>query len=380
MGLLGAPASGLGKDLPLGQDGRRAAAGPGRGSRWAVRNLIPLTPGGTIETLDAFSQALSTGLGTRGLADFLRRANIGTVVVRNDLDRGVGVVSPEQVRATLASTPGMRRVATFGPTIGGGPIVLNPEGGRVFVDEGWRADRPAVEVFSFDGPWNDRHITVDSQLDALIGGSGSLLTLDELGVTNGGSTVMAKDVTGETPTGTILTDGNRRQEAAFGAVQRNRSASLTPQEPYRADRRVHRYDQEALKRWTTTPELRGARSLTASSSQSDIGAVPRTDPSAQPWAAFDGDPGTAWRPDLARSGERSWLHLRLDRATSIGSATIALDLPASETRQLVCPTGSGNRTVTVLGSAPVSVLIGRVDHVEISARSTLLRPVAVNEV
>ncbi len=219
-----------------------------------------------------------------------------------------------------------------------------------------------------------------AELDALIGGSGSLLTLDELGVTNGGSTVMAKDVTGKAPTGTILTDGNRRQEAAFGAVQRNRSASLTPQEPYRADRRVHRYDQEALKRWTTTPELRGARSLTASSSQSDIGAVPRTDPSAQPWAAFDGDPGTAWRPDLARSGDRSWLRLRLDRATSIGSATIALDLPASETRQLIVSTESGNRTVTVRGSAPVSVPIGRVDHIEISARSTLLRPVAVSEV
>ena len=347
---------------------------------WAVRNVIPLAPGGNIEMLDTISQALSTGQGTRGLADFLRRANIGTVVVRNDLDRSGGGVSPEQVRATLASIPGMRRVATFGPTIGGGPIVLNPEGGRVFVDEGWRADRPAVEVFSFDGPWSDRHVTVDGRLDALIGGSGSLLALDELGVTNGGSTVMAKDVKGKAPTGTILTDGNRRQEAAFGAVQRNRSASLTPQEPYRADRRVHRYDQDALKQWTTAPELRGARSLTASSSQSDIGAVPRTDPSAQPWAAFDGDPGTAWRPDLARSGERSWLRLRLDRATSIGSATIALDLPAGETRQLIVSTESGKHTVTVRGSVPVSVPIGRVDHVEISARSTLLRPVAVSEV
>ncbi len=347
---------------------------------WAVRNVIPLAPGGNIEMLDTISRALSTGRGTQGLADFLRRANIGTVVVRHDLDRGAGVVPPEQVRTTLASIPGMRRVATFGPTIGGGPIVLNPEGGRVFVDEGWRADRPAVEVYSFQGPWSDRHVTVDSRLDALIGGSGSLLTLDDLGVTNGDSTVMAKDVAGNAPTGTILTDGNRRQEAAFGAVQRNRSASLTVQEPYRADRQVHRYDQEALERWTTTPDLRGARSLTASSSQSDIGAVPRTDPSAQPWAAFDGDPETAWRPDLARSGDRSWLRLRLNRATSIGTATIALDLPTGETRQLLVSTESGKRSVTVRGSAPVSVAIGRVDQIEISARSTLLRPVAVSEV
>ncbi len=347
---------------------------------WAVRNVIPLAPGGNIEMLDTISQALSTGRGTQGLADFLRRAGVGTVVVRNDLDRAGGVVSPELVRATLASVPGMRRVATFGPTIGGGPIVLNPQGGRVFVDEGWRTDRPAVEVFSFDGPWSDRQVTNDNRLDALIGGSGSLLSLDELGVTNGYSTVMAKDVDGKAPSGTILTDGNRRQEAAFGSVQRNRSASLTVQEPYRADRRVHRYDEDALKRWTTTPDLRGARSLTASSSQSDIDAAPRTDPSSQPWAAFDGDPDTAWRPDVARSGERSWLRLRLDRPTSIGTATIALHLPASETRQLVVSTETGDRAVTVRGSTPVSVAVGRVDRLEISARSTLLRPVAVSEV
>lgn len=347
---------------------------------WAIRNVIPLAPGGNIEMLDTISKALATGEGTRGLADFLRRADIGTVVVRSDIDRRGGVVSPELVRATLASTPGMRRVATFGPKIGGGPDVLSPAGDRVFIDEGWRADRHAVEVFSFDGPWRDRRVTVDGRLDALIGGSGSLLSLDELGVTSGGSVVMAKDVAGKPPSGTILTDGNRRQEASFGAVQRNRSASLTPQEPYRAERRVHRYDQEALERWTTTPDLRGARSLNASSSQSDIGALPRTDPSSQPWAAFDGDPGTAWRPDLGHSDRRSWLRLRLDRPTSIGTATIALDLPASETRRITVSTDSGDRAVTVHGSAPVSVPIGRVDRVEISARSTLLRPVAISEV
>ncbi|MEV7396165.1 alpha-(1-_3)-arabinofuranosyltransferase family protein [Aeromicrobium sp. NPDC092404] len=347
---------------------------------WAVRNVIPLAPGGNIEMLDTVSQAMATGQGTPGLAEFLRRAGIGTVVVRNDIDRGVGVVAPEQVRATLSSTPGMRRVATFGPTIGGGPIVLNPEGGRVFVDEGWRADRPAIEVFSFGDDWSDRRATRYSRLDALIGGPGSLLTLDELGVTTNASTVMAKDVEGEAPSGTILTDGNRRQEAAFGAVQRNRSASLTPQEPYRADRRVHRYDQEALRGWTTTPDLRGARSLTASSSLSDIGAAPRTDPSAQPWAAFDGDPETAWRPDGARSGDRSWLRLELDEATTVGTARITLDLADDETRQLIVSTETGGRAVTVRGRSPVSIAVGRVDRLEISARSTLLRPVAISEV
>ncbi|MCW2769938.1 MAG: hypothetical protein JWR27_1371 [Aeromicrobium sp.] len=348
---------------------------------WAVRNVIPLAPGGNIELLDTISDALATGRGTEGAASLLRRSGIGTVVVRNDLDRNSGVVSPELIRASLASMPGMTRVATFGPEVGGGPIVLNSEGERVFVDEGWRADRPAVEVFSFTGPWRDRRVTIDSRVDTLVGGSDSLLTLDDLGVTRDMATVAAQDVGPEQrPDRVVLTDGNRRQEAAFGAVLRNRSASLARDEPYRADRPVHRYDQERITRWTTTPELRGARSLTASSSQSDIGAAPRTDPSSQPWAAFDPDPDTSWRPDIARGKDRSWLRLRLNRPTSIGTATIALDLAASETRQIFVTTETGRRAVTVRGSAPVQVSVGRVDALEISVRSTLLRPVAIADV
>ena len=347
---------------------------------WAVRNVIPLAPGGNIEMLDTLSQALSTGQGDQGLADYLRRSDVGTIVVRNDLDRSGEVASSEAVRSTLTTMPGMERVATFGPTVGGGPVVLNAEGGRAFVDEGWRADRPAVEVFAFTGGWSDRRVTFDGRVDALIGGAGSLLTLDGLGVTAGRSTVFSKDVEDEPPSGTILTDGNRRQETAFGAVNRNRSASLTPQERYRAERPVHRYDQDQIADWLTVPELKGARSLTASSSQSDIGAVPRTDPSSQPWAAFDGDVTTAWRPDVSRSTESSWLRLDLDRPTSISTAQISLDLAASETRQLTVRTEGGPRTVTVRGDRPVSVPIGRVSRFEISARSTLLRPVAVNDV
>ena len=54
---------------------------------WAVRNVIPLAPGGNIEMLDTMSNALATGTGSEGLADFLRRAGVGTIVVRHDIDR-----------------------------------------------------------------------------------------------------------------------------------------------------------------------------------------------------------------------------------------------------------------------------------------------------
>ncbi|HEY1119615.1 MAG TPA: alpha-(1-_3)-arabinofuranosyltransferase family protein, partial [Acidimicrobiales bacterium] len=56
-------------------------------SPWVVRNLVPLTPTGTIETLDTFSARFATGAGDEALAASLRRAGIGTVVVRHDISR-----------------------------------------------------------------------------------------------------------------------------------------------------------------------------------------------------------------------------------------------------------------------------------------------------
>ncbi|MCL3818530.1 alpha-(1-_3)-arabinofuranosyltransferase domain-containing protein [Aeromicrobium wangtongii] len=349
-------------------------------SPWAVRNVIPLVPGGNIEMLDTVSQVFATGQGSSGFASFLKRAGIGTVVVRNDIARGNDVLSPELVRATLVSTPGMRRVSSFGPTVGGGPLLPKEGAEPVFVDEGWQARRPAVEVFAFSH-LADRHVTRSADVDVLMGGSGSLLRLDELGVTAGRSTVMGKDADPRKATGgTILTDGNRRQEAAFARVERNRSASLTPEEPYRADRRVHRYDEDEQQRWTATPELRGARSLTASSSQSDIGARPEPDASSQPWAAFDGDLDTAWRPDMSEAGQRSSLTLRLNGRVDVGTASISMDMPTDETRQLTVTTDRGKQTVTVRGRAPVEVLIGRTGRIELSGRSTPARPIAITQV
>jgi arabinofuranan 3-O-arabinosyltransferase len=333
-------------------------------SPWAVRNVIPLAPGGNIEMLDTVSRAFATGRGSAGLASFLKRSDIGTVVVRHDVVRSDDVTSPEAVRATLMSTPGMQRVAFFGPTIGGGPLLPNGDGEPAFVDEGWQNRRPAVEVFAFSDV-DDRRLTASR----------------ELGVTRGRSTVMGKDADDAAPTsGLILTDGNRRQEAAFARVTRNRSASLTTDEPYRADRLTHRYDEGALDAWTTTPELRGARSLEATSSQSDIGGASAPDPSAQPWAAFDGDPTTTWRPSMNDAGRLSSLTLRLDGPRAVGTASIALEMPDDETRRLTVSTDRGDQTVTVRGRAPVQVEVGRISQITLSGRSTPAQPLAVADV
>lgn len=352
-------------------------------SPWAVRNLIPLAPGGNIEMLDAISDQFETGRGSEGFASFLRRAGIGTLVVRHDLNRAQDMVPPELVRATLTSTPGIRRVASFGPEVGGGPTLPDANGADVFVDGGWQTSRPALEVFTLEGVQAADAVTRQStqETPVLVGDADSLLSLDALGVTSGSSVVMAKDAITTQPYGsTILTDGNRRQESSFGSVHDQRSASLTPQERYSSPRRVHRYDEEALARWTTTPQLRGAKSISSSSSRAEVGALPSIDQSAGTWAAFDGDPSTGWEPALQEAGRSSWVRVDFGRAVDVGLVTFRLALPVGQSRTLTVTTGEGPRTVRVQGRNPVTIEVGRVANLKVTGRSTVERRLVISDI
>ncbi|RYJ04482.1 MAG: hypothetical protein EON52_16395 [Actinomycetales bacterium] len=114
------------------------------------------------------------------------------------------------------------------------------------------------------------------------------------------------------------------------------------------------------------PELVGARSLTASSSRSDVGARPSLRQDASPWAAFDDDPDTAWRPD-AGQGPVAWLDLDLGRRRDVGTVTITLPLDDGAGRSLQVSTEQGVVTVPVESRQAV-VDVGTVRHVRISAR------------
>ena len=347
---------------------------------WAVRNLIPLAPGGNIEALDTISNQFATGTGGAGFADYLRRAGISTFIVRNDVSRQQDIVPPDLVRAALLDTPGVSKVAEFGPEVGGGPTLSDPSGREVFVDRGWQTSRPALEVFQLDGVDRDWARQTVDETPVVIGDSDSLLALDQTDGLSGRSVLMAQDANPDVrPAETVLTDGHRRQEVAFGAVNHQRSGALTTDEPWSQDRRVHRYDEDRVERWTTTPRLMGARSIRSSSSAADVGAVPHIDQSAQTWAAFDGDAGTSWRPDARMDGRTSWVEVDLGRRVDVGTARISLGLKAGETRTLSVTTEQGPRTVRV-GERPETIDVGRVSRVRVSGLSTAASPLVVDDV
>src|SRR6476469_2112640 len=96
--------------------------------------------------LDAIESRLGQGAGSPGLADYLRRAGVRYLVVRNDLVHGDDVPDPVLVHQALGRTPGVRLVRAFGPEVGGDAHLRRGDA-RVLVNDGWQARHPAVEVY-----------------------------------------------------------------------------------------------------------------------------------------------------------------------------------------------------------------------------------------
>ena len=66
------------------------------------------------------SRGLASGAGSPALADLLARSGVKYLLVRNDLDRAAaGTPRPALVHQALDRSLGLRRVASFGPVVGG---------------------------------------------------------------------------------------------------------------------------------------------------------------------------------------------------------------------------------------------------------------------
>ena len=344
-------------------------------SPWAVRNGIPLTPTGTIRYLDSVMSALDQGRGSAGLAASLRRAGVGQLVVRNDLEPDVADGRTESVYATLRSSPGLTKVTGFGPKLGGQPMIdLDSE--RSFSEGGWQSSHPAIEIWRVDDPAGSTSVQSLEDTPTVVGAADSLTVLDDLDLIRGRSVVLAQDQGTASPLGQlIVTDGLRRQEAAFGRVDTSRSASLTVDDPYTLKRKVHDYIQTRDEPWIIA-ELRGARSLTASGSRSTADSLGGIDPGTHPWSAFDGDDRTAW----VAGADTGWLRLALSDKRDLGTVQITVDAAPGEKVRLKIGTEHGVVRRDAVGRQPVLVDVGVVGALRIDGDRPGNRPLAIADV
>ncbi|MEV7993749.1 alpha-(1-_3)-arabinofuranosyltransferase family protein [Streptomyces sp. NPDC086077] len=302
------------------------------GSRWAQRDYVPFGTPGNRRAMDAVEQALLTGAKVPGLADFLSRAGIHYVVVRGDLDPDqIGAVPTTTVKRTLEQS-GYRRVTGLGPVMTGGRIADDTP----LQVEGLYPRQRAVEIYRPGGEDVTRPgqaaLYPIADTAVVSGGPESLLPL--AATLRGRATVLSGDNhpgLGR-PQLQVTGDGLRRADTRFGLVNANTSYTYTRDERNAPD--AHQDAGEPPHQilpvtgvgHQTVAELRGARSVTASSYGNWLLHLPQFDPVG----AFDGDPATAWAEGSADSPNGQWLRIEFAGTGDGGSdAGAEYDMPSS---------------------------------------------------
>ena len=274
-------------------------------SPWAVRNQVPLTLAGNTRLVDAVESVLASGRGSPVLADVLARSGVGQVLVRNDLDRAVADTLPAvRVRQALDRSPGMRKVAAFGPRQRFGT-------GLSIVDGGIDIEPQALEVWVVDRAVEGPHTAPLSEAVAVSGGPEDLLPLMESGLVRPDQpTVLAGQVQGTWQGPRVVTDGLQRRERSFGRVHRALGPLLTADEDFRQTRVAHDllpFDEPERQ---ATAAYDGAVSVTASTSVAYPDNFGGIDLTHAPAAATDGNPTTSWFSGALTRPVGQWLEVR----------------------------------------------------------------------
>ncbi|MDC2953199.1 alpha-(1-_3)-arabinofuranosyltransferase family protein [Streptomyces gilvifuscus] len=319
-------------------------------SRWAQRDYVPFGTPGNRRAMDAVETALASGSEVPGLADYLSRAGIYYVVVRNDLDPDqIGAVPTTTVKRTLQQS-GYVRVTGFGPVMTGGRIAHDAP----LQVEGLYPRQRAVEIYEPGGkdvprPGQARLLPV-SDTAVVSGGPEALLPLaSEL---RGRATVLTGDNTPGlgTPALRIVGDGLRRADTRFGLVSANTSYTYTSSERNAPDavqdagKAPHQILPTKGIAHQTVAQLRGARSVTASSSGNWLFHLPQYDPVN----AFDGNPDTAWAEGAPGSADGQWLRIGFTGSYDMPSSFKVTPLPQASVRSAATKvrveTEKGSRT------------------------------------
>ena len=256
-------------------------------SPWTVRSAVPLTPAGYIRYLDLIEQQLATGSPSPDLARLLAVSGIGFVVLRNDLDAYASLATPSEiVRATLAQSPGISRVKTFGPDTTFPGDANNVQNG------GMSTPRPAIEIWQVRPAPTEISVVPTANVVSANGASDNLTgpLLDQLGPD---AAVLFDPGAHPQPAygPTLLTDGIRKQQAFFGAST-GKSKTLTSQAPYLGERGTYDYLPPGAE--LSAYEYRGFKDVYATSSGDAIYAATNAGALNGPWSAIDGTPLTAW--------------------------------------------------------------------------------------
>jgi arabinofuranan 3-O-arabinosyltransferase len=292
-------------------------------SPWVERSLVPYGGAGSQVFLDTAETAIESGQRVPGLTAYLARAGIRYVVVRNDLSPDqLGYTLPQTVAQTLALS-GFSRVASFGPMITGDQT--SPGASRQV--QAYLPRYPAVEVFQASSatkrPASPSVALPVSGTELVSGGPDSLLQLSGQGLLGDQAAVIAGDKLAGRPALWAVTDGQRRQDSAFGLINANTSFTYTATETNPADDPLGGSAGQPRQilpvpgaGHQTVAVLSGAASVTASSYGSWLTYQPQYDPVN----AFDGSSATAWAEGSPETPVGQWIQITFNKTLTLPSS------------------------------------------------------------
>ena len=313
-------------------------------SPWAVRNVIPLAQPGNVFFLDAITGVVESGHPSDTLAAFLAENGVGTLIVRNDLDRfQTGAPDPAYVRSVLVHSSGITLADSFGPKVGSRQYTYAPDGHvRVVTGSGISTVTGSVDVYDVAGAAPG---TVTETPQVLMGdpGSGLEAGMAELGP---GPRVLAEDANGEEQ-GSVLTDGNKRRETNFAAVRANQSSTMPASQPYRLNgpEHAHRFLEHPVRWQTTESWARKVASVNASTSQAFADSVPPLEIGAHPGAALDLDPATQWKSARHLDPTSQWWEETFVRPTFLDSVKVTVGRDSAPVPALLIQADDQSRLV-----------------------------------
>ena len=300
---------------------------------WAVRDAIPLTPPGAIRALDSVQREIAAGRGSPGLTATLAGQGIGFVVLRADLDPDTSrSARPLLAQQALDESPGLRRVAEFGPPIG------PPSVRGVVRDNGLRPPMPAVQIYAVGEPGattgTGPRLVDTTGLPRIAGGPEAIAELADVRARQGlpplGPVVLDADArrAGIIDGPLIVTDTPADRETDFGRVDDHSSAIRSSSDPRRTQNAVADYpvDGQPLVHgeWLLDNES-GEVEVSTSGSAADAVQPGQTSPANSAAAAFDGNPQSAWVSGGLETAVGRWMRIgfttpRTDLAVTLTTA------------------------------------------------------------
>jgi arabinofuranan 3-O-arabinosyltransferase len=284
---------------------------------WAERNLSTIGSPGNERLLDAIDQRLAAGDGSAGLTQVLARMGVKYVVVRNDLNRSdLEGAWPARIDEALAASPGISKVAQFGfldGTFSPGDAVSN-----------FDAPYPPVEIYQVAGATPVATVQPAAGTLRVYGGPEAELTLADEGLLGSRPVLLNSDSASLPAAASLVTDSLRRRVRNFGELRTSYSPTLTAAQPARTFEAVGDYAEPGWTRYLGVAQYQGIRDVTASSSGSDIGALPAQWASGLlPSAAVDGDMRTMWESGSWTGPIGQWIQIGFDSPIDPGVIQVA---------------------------------------------------------